>query len=69
MVFGFSTKVGYVVLHRKGERRLFGWPEEWPDHPDQGHFSIAEGQWLLDEGVRTAEGTSAILVPAGDVEW
>lgn len=32
----------YVVLHLKGERRLYGWPEEWPTRPDQGHFSIAE---------------------------
>ena len=36
----------YVVLHLKGDRRLYGWPQEWPAHPEQGHFIIAEGEWL-----------------------
>lgn len=26
----------YVVLHLNGERRLFGWPEEWPSRPETG---------------------------------
>ena len=30
----------YVVLHLHGQRRLYGWPEEWPSRPDQGHFRI-----------------------------
>ena len=37
----------YVVLHLEGERRLYGWPEEWPGHPEQGHFRISEAEWLL----------------------
>ena len=39
----------YVTLHLKEGRRLFGWPEEWPSRPDQGHFRIAEAEWLEDE--------------------
>lgn len=58
----------YVVLHLKGERRLYGWPEEWPNRPDQGHFSISEGEWLVDEERRIVEGVSAIVVPASEVE-
>lgn len=58
----------YVVLHLKGERRLYGWPEEWPTRPDQGHFSIAEAEWLVDEKRVLAEGVSAIMVPASEVE-
>ena len=61
----------YVVLHLKGERRLYGWPEEWPSQPDRGHFRISEGQWLVEndenDGV-SATGVSAILIPANDVE-
>ncbi len=37
----------YVVLHLKGNRRLYGWAREWPGHPAQGHFIIAEGEWLV----------------------
>ena len=33
----------YVVLHLKGERRLYGWPTEWLGRPDEGHFLIEEG--------------------------
>lgn len=58
----------YVVLHLKGQRRLYGWPEEWPSHPKEGHFRIAEGQWLDDERQPSATLISAILIPAGDVE-
>ena len=58
----------YVVLHLKGERRLYGWPEEWPSHSDQGHFRIAEGEWLIDDKRQPATGVSAILVPASEVE-
>lgn len=72
----------YVVLHLKGERRLYGWPEEWPSQPDRGHFRISESQWLSEDpkeqtkqpvendendGV-SATGVSAILIPANDVE-
>ena len=58
----------YVVLHLKGERRLYGWPEEWPSRPDQGHFRIAEAEWLTEEGSISATGVSTILVPGDDVE-
>ncbi len=58
----------YVVLHLKGERRLYGWPEEWPSRPDQGHFRIAEAEWLTEEGPKQATGVSVILVPGDEVE-
>ena len=61
----------YVVLHLKGERRLYGWPEEWPSQPDRGHFRISEGGWLSDNNKNDGKSTpeiSAILIPAIDVE-
>ena len=58
----------YVVLHLKGQRRLYGWPEEWPSHPEEGHFRIAEGEWLVDDERIPAEGVAAILIPASEVE-
>jgi hypothetical protein len=30
-----SQHNGYVVLHLSGNRRLLGWPREWPNQPDQ----------------------------------
>lgn len=64
----FARHRCYVVLHMKGQRRLYGWPEEWPSHPDEGHFRIAEGEWLEDGNRTSATGAAAILVPAGEIE-
>ena len=58
----------YVVLHLKGQRRLYGWPEEWPSHPEQGHFRISEGEWLDEDKRISATGISAVLIPASEVE-
>ena len=62
----------YVVLHLKDERRLFGWPEEWPSHPGQGHFRITEASWLdadnSDSQYENRREIYAIIVAVGDVE-
>lgn len=66
----------FVVLHLQGERRLYGYAEEWPSNPGEGHFSIARPVWLYDEDERApetdgerapTEGVSAILIPAAEV--
>ena len=58
----------YVVLHMSGQRRLYGWPEDWPNDPKEGHFSIAECEWLVDDERIPVPGVSNILVRASDVE-
>ena len=45
----FKKSNTYVVLHLKDNRRIYGWPEEWPDSPNEGHFSLAEAEWLTYE--------------------
>lgn len=65
----FSRHHGcYVVLHLNGQRRLYGWPEEWPSRPDEGHFRISRGEWLVEGEAQTLTGVSAILIPASEVE-
>ncbi len=46
----FYQEKRWVVLHLPGGRRLYGWPEEWPDQPDIGHFLIDQPVWLLEDG-------------------
>ena len=58
----------YVVLHLKGERRLYGWPEEWPSTPGQGHFRVSDAEWLVENERRPIAGVSVILVPGPEVE-
>jgi len=65
----FARHKRWIVLHLSGERRLYGWPEEWPDHPGAGHFLIDQPEWLLDSGKRVPlYHVEKTLVPATDVE-
>ena len=66
--FARHGQVSYIVLHLSGERRLYGYAEEWPSDPKDGHFRIAEAEWLDvgNERVPLA-GVAAILVPAMEV--
>ena len=58
----------YIVLHLAGERRLYGYAEEWPGDPRKGHFRIGEPEWLDKDGASApATGVSAILIPAEEV--
>jgi hypothetical protein len=42
----FLKNITYVVLHLKDERRIYGWPLEWPSGPDVGHFVLVQASWL-----------------------
>lgn len=69
----FSSNRGqYIILNMKGGRRLFGWPEEWPNQHDNGHFVIAEPEWLVEnDGVPERVPLDMVcnmLIPAEDVE-
>ena len=58
----------YVVLHLKGERRLYGWPREWPSRPDDQHFLVEDCEWLVENGRKPIPGVSHILIPKSEVE-
>ena len=66
----FSREKRWVVLNLKGQRRLFGWPYEWPDSPDKGHFIIDQPEWLLPGGRRAPlHNVQVMLVPVTEVEF
>lgn len=64
-------KPSFLVLHLHDDRRLYGWPREWPSSPDQGHFIINWASWLGDEeGEETPlERVEHIIVNVHDVKW
>jgi hypothetical protein len=43
----FSETKLYVILDLKDERRIMGWPVEWPDDPGKGHFVLEDARWLI----------------------
>lgn len=66
----FSNKVTFVVLHMTDERRLYGWPKEWPIEPDKGHFFMMEPSWIKEDGsLLDVTGVEGLLVSAKDVKW
>jgi hypothetical protein len=68
--FGVLLKnVTYVVLHFKDERRLYGWPIEWPSEPDRGHFVLEQASWLVDHEEKPITGVRTIMVNVKDIKW
>lgn len=63
----FAQNEGYVVLHLTGERRLYGWAEEWPSTPERGHFVIVQAEWLDGDERTPLTGVDRILVDVSDV--
>ena len=58
----------FVVLHLRGDRRLYGYAKEWPSDPKDGHFCVTEAEWLADDNERTPlKEVAAVLVPATEV--
>jgi len=65
----FANEKRWVILNLKGDRRLYGWALDWPDHPDEGHFVVTEAEWLLDDGSRAPLfEVDRFLIPANDIE-
>lgn len=65
----FIRSKSYIYLHLSGERRLRGWPEEWPDDPSSGHFVMMDSAWVLDDNTRVPLAlTERFLIPVSDVE-
>lgn len=65
----FSRSERWIILHLADGRRLYGFPEEWPDQPDKGHFILAGMEWLLDDDMRVpVDRASRLMVPATDVK-
>lgn len=67
--YAFDRHEWYVVLHLKGGQRLYGWPEQWPNKSDCGHFSITQPAWCRPDGSEKWQlpQLRRILVPAADV--
>lgn len=65
----FSTRPRFVVLHLLDNRRLYGWPIEWPAEPTRGQFVIEDPSWLDGEGQEFQIGAEAIVIDVSNVQW
>ena len=64
-----SQNRAYAVLHLSGQRRIYGWLEEWPSAPDMGHFVMTYPEWLDVEEQSEPTGIDKVLIKATDVEF
>jgi hypothetical protein len=58
----------FVVLHLKDERRVYGWPQEWPSDPTKGHFVLQCASWLEGAASHPITGVESVLINVEDVE-
>ncbi len=64
----FLKNVTYVVLHLDGERRLYGWPMEWPSEPEKGHFVLVQASWLTESEEIPITEVESIMVDVKEVK-
>jgi uncharacterized protein DUF6338 len=65
----FNREKRRVTLHLKDGRRIHGWPTEWPDQADSGHFLLDQASWLLDDGtIAPLFMVDHLVVAASEVE-
>lgn len=65
----FSRYERFVILHFTNGRRLMGWPLEWPDEPEEGHFLVERAGWILEDGQKAEmHQIEVFLVSAKEVE-
>ncbi len=65
----FLKNITYVVLQLKDERRIYGWPMDWPSSPKIGYFTLREASWLDGENQIPIKGVSCVLINSEDVRW
>jgi hypothetical protein len=65
----FASNLTYVVLQLDDERRIYGWPREWPSDPDEGHFVLQQASWLTKDGEEPITGVASMLISVKDVKW
>ncbi|WP_122664492.1 DUF6338 family protein [Pseudomonas viridiflava] len=64
----FARHDRFVVLHLVDERRLYGWPTEWPSEPTNGQFVIEGPSWLDGEEEKPL-GADFVVIDSSRVQW
>jgi hypothetical protein len=65
----FAQPHRLVTLHLTDERRVFGWPVEWPPESNSGQFVMQNPCWLDADGTEVPFGAEYLLIDSGKVKW
>lgn len=64
-----SREEQWVVLHLVDDKRVLGWPQEWPSDPTKGHFVLAEPAWLDGQKEIPLPQIESIMFKVSDIKW
>lgn len=59
----------WVILHLRGERRLYGFVREWATGSKEGHILLSHVEWLGTPKTPGSNDENRILVPVKDVSF
>lgn len=59
----------WVVLHLNDDKRVMGWPHEWPSDPSKGHFVLMFPAWLDGDKEILLPQVESILFKVSDIRW
>ncbi|MEZ0582482.1 DUF6338 family protein [Erwinia sp. STN24] len=65
----FNANVTHVILHLTDDRRIFGWPEEWPADPERGQFILRNPSWVTEKGYEDMPTVKYIMFKSSDIKW
>lgn len=65
----FARHDRLITLHLNDERRLFGWPCEWPSEPANGQFVMQSPKWLGDDGIAQPFDADLLVIDSSKVQW
>ncbi|MFJ2711018.1 DUF6338 family protein [Pseudomonas sp. NPDC087346] len=65
----FSQFNRIITLHLNDERRVLGWPVEWPPESGSGQFVMQNPCWLDAGGESTPFGVEFLLIDSTKVKW
>ncbi|QGW66687.1 hypothetical protein GOY17_18405 [Lysobacter soli] len=66
----FDRQRSFVIVQFRDGRRLYGWPKEWSNTPEDGQLYIQWPSWIDEAGeVIDLPQLDGVLVHSKDVQW
>jgi hypothetical protein len=65
----FAQYQRFITPHLNDERRVLGWPVEWPRESANGQFVMQYPRWLNDDGQPASYGAEFLLIDSANVKW
>lgn len=65
----FAQNDQFITLHLNDERRVLGWPVEWPPESSTGQFLMGSPYWLNEDGTKSPLGAEFLLIDSAKVKW